>query len=325
MRARWLAVALATFSYPVRARSEPVPLEYADFSWVPGNAGSAEKPWTVGPFAGEFRIDTVYNWSFANPKDDTVSGSGEVFRHGEFQVTQLGIGGDFFWQHVMGRVMTQLGLYSEGTPRNDASPSRGQWQLADAYRYLSEANAGYHFDVWCGINVQAGLFLSYLGTFSYYNFDNWTYQLSYLPSAATPWYMSGLRVQIFPSDKLKIEPWLVNGWQSYGRFNNAPGSGVQIAWRPESWVSFVASTYLGTDTLNVPKRMRLHTDDSVAIRYYDAPAGVLSKAAASLTVDAGCEAGGGVSCGSQYVLGFMIYNRLRLSEIVSASPSEVAR
>ena len=66
--------------------------------------------------------------------------------------------------------------------------------------------------------------MSYVGLWSYYNFDNWTYQPSYV-SSNTPWFFNGMRVQIFPSDKLKIEPWLVNGWQSYGRFNQAPGLG----------------------------------------------------------------------------------------------------
>ena len=59
-------------------------------------------------------------------------------------------------------------------------------------------------------------------------FDNWTYQPSYV-SSNTPWFFNGVRVQIFPSDKLKIEPWMINGWQSYGKFNNAPGLGGQIA------------------------------------------------------------------------------------------------
>jgi Putative beta-barrel porin-2, OmpL-like. bbp2 len=64
--------------------------------------------------------------------------------------------------NVRARVMTQFGLYSETTPRNDVSPSRGQWNLADAYRYLSEAYGGYHFNVMHGINVDAGIFMSYV-------------------------------------------------------------------------------------------------------------------------------------------------------------------
>jgi hypothetical protein len=46
------------------------------------------------------------------------------------------------------------------------------------------------------------------------------------------------------------------------------------------------------------------------IKYHDHQNATLSKAAASLTVDAGCEggAGGGVNCGTQYFIGFMAYN-----------------
>ena len=291
------------------APATPEPFAFDDFSWVPGNAGASEKPLTFGPLTGELRVDTAYHYSFNHPQDDTISGSSEVFRHGEFQVTQLGIGGDFLYKNVQARLMTQFGMYSMTTPRNDASPARGQWQLDNAYRYISEAYGGYHIDAMNGINIQAGIFMSYIGLWSYYNFDNWTYQPSYV-SSNTPWFFNGLRVQIFPSDKLKIEPWLVNGWQSYGRFNDAPGVGVQILWRPSGRLSIVGNQYYGADTLGNGDRKRIHTDDSIMVKYYDDPGGILDKAAASLTVDAGCERGGGVSCGSQYFLGFMIYNRL---------------
>jgi hypothetical protein len=307
------ALATLLFSSALFAAPSPAkpaePFAFADFSWIPGNYGAPEHPLSFGPFTGELRVDTVFHYSFNNPKDDTISGSSEVFRHGELQLTQLGIGGDFLYKGVMARVMTQFGMYSVTTPRNDASPARGQWDLANAYRYLSEAYGGYHFEALNGINLQAGIFMSYIGLFSYYNFDNWTYQPSYV-SSNTPWFFNGLRVQIFLSDKLKIEPWLINGWQSYGRFNTAPGVGGQIIWRPTGWLSVLGNQYIGTDTLNTPDRKRIHTDDSIMVKYHDDPSGFLSKAAASLTFDAGCEWGGGVDCSSQYFLGFMAYNRL---------------
>jgi hypothetical protein len=285
-----------------------VPFAFADFSWVPGTAGASERPLTFGPFTGEFRMDDAYHYSFADPIDGTISGSSEVFRHAEFQVTQLGFGGDLFYKNVMGRIMTQFGMYSTTTPRNDASPSRGQWRLDDAYRYLSEAYGGYHIDAMHGINIQAGIFMSYIGLWSYYNADNWTYQPSYV-SSNTPWFFNGVRVQFFPSDKLKIEPWLINGWQSYGRFNDQLGLGGQILWRPNGSLSIVGNQYDGTDTFGNRKRRRLHTDDSFSAKYRDRPEHTLDKAAVSLTVDAGCETGGGVTASSQYFLGFMAYDR----------------
>ncbi len=295
---------------------KPDPFAFADFTWLSGNPRTKESPLDTKAFTGEFRADTNFTYSFNKPQDDTISGSSEIFRSGEFQVTQLGVGGDFHYDNVQGRLMTQFGMYSQTTPRNDASPARGQWQLDTAYRYISEAYGGYHFDKMSGINVQAGIFMSYVGLWSYYNFDNWTYQPSYV-SSNTPWFFNGMRVQIFPNEKLKIEPWLINGWQSYGKFNHAPGFGGQILYRPTGSVSILFNNYWGTDTLGNPDRKRIHTDDSVQVKYYDEPEDVVSKAAFTFTFDAGCEYGGGVSCGggtpdapSQTFLGFMAYNRV---------------
>jgi hypothetical protein len=295
---------------------KPDPFAFADFTWLTGNARTKESPLDTKAFTAEFRADVDYVGDFNHPKDDTIVGSSEVFRSGEVQVTQLGVGGDFHYDNVRGRLMTQFGMYSQTTPRNDASPSRGQWNLADAYRYISEAYGGYHFDKWNGINVDAGIFMSYVGLYGYYQFDNWAYQPSYV-SSNTPWFFNGLRVQIFPSDKLKIEPWLINGWQSYGRFNNLPGAGAQVLWRPNGSLSILTNNYVGKDTLGNPDRKRVHTDNSIQVKYHDAPDDAVSKAAFTFTFDAGCEFGGGVSCGggtpsspSQTFLGFMAYNRL---------------
>ena len=292
------------------------PFAFADFTWLNGNSRTKDTPYATSFFTPEIRADVDYNYSFNHPKDDTIGGSSEVFRHGEVQVTQLGVGGDFHYDNVRARLMTQFGLYSQTTPRNDASPARGQWQLDNAYRYISEAYGGYHFNALHGINVDAGIFMSYIGLFSYYQFDNWAYQPSYV-SSNTPWFFNGVRVQIFPTEHLKIEPWFTNGWQSYGRFNGRPGFGMQILWRPNGWLSVLGNQYaLGEEALGVSGRIRYHSDDSIEIKYLDRPENLLSKAAFSLTGDIGCEHGGGVSCWGnsakgpkQDFLGFMLYNR----------------
>jgi hypothetical protein len=293
------------------------PFAFADFTWLNGNARTKESPMDTKFFTPEIRADVDYIYDFNHPKDNTISGSSEVFRANEVQVTQLGVGGDFHYDNVRARLMTQFGLYSQTTPRNDASPARGQWNLDNAYRYISEAYGGYHFNALHGINVDAGIFMSYIGLFSYYQFDNWAYQPSYV-SSNTPWFFNGVRIQIFPTEHLKIEPWFTNGWQSYGRFNSRPGLGFQILWRPNGWLSVLGNQYaLGEDALNTPGRVRYHTDDSIEIKYYDNKERFLDKAAFSLTGDMGCEHGGGVSCAGnsakgpkQSFLGYMFYNRL---------------
>ena len=211
--------------------------------------------------------------------------------------------------------MTQLGMYSQTQPQR-CQPSRGQWTLAGAYNYLAEAYAGYHIDKMYGINVEAGIFLSYIGLFSWYNFDNWAYQPSYV-SSNTPFFFNGMRVQLFPTPKLKIEPYVINGWQSYGRFNNRPGFGFQVQYRPTGSLYLVTNGYfLGADTLNNPGRIRYHSDTSFQWMYYQKPGNTLDRMAFSVTGDIGCEHGGGVSCTGnsaqgpkQSFIGYMVYNR----------------
>ncbi len=303
------------------ATAEKKPAKVAPFSdwdwtWLNGNPRTKTPAFDSTFFTPEIRADTTYTFDFNHPADHSIGGSSEIFRSQEVQLEQLGVGGDFHYDNVRARLMTQFGMYSVTTPRNDPSPGHGQWDLADAYRYVSEAYGGYHFDVLHGINVDAGIFMSYIGLFSYYNFDNWAYQPSYV-SSNTPWFFQGVRVQIFPTAHLKIEPWFINGWQSYASANHRPGIGGQIKWTPVSWINVISNNYgLGQDDLFTPGRKRIHTDDSIEVKYYDRPDVTLDKMAFTVTADMGCEYGGGVSCHGdgkggpkQSFLGYMGYNR----------------
>jgi hypothetical protein len=277
--------------------------------WMNGTSREKSPIFDTKFFTPEVRLDINYLQSLNRPSDHTIDGSTEEFRSGEFQIEQVSLGGDFHWDNVRARFLSMFGMFATTTPRNDASSAVGQWQLSDAYRYFSEANAGYHFDVNHGLNVDAGIFVSYVGLFSYYNFDNWTYQPSFV-SSNTPWFFNGLRVQWWPTQDLKIEPWLINGWQSYAKFNRHPGFGGQILWIPNENLKLVFNTYsIGQDNLNCQANnnngqgtidtlcqpqnggnpnaaagsfvgagppvnyanvTRFHEDDSVLVKYYDA-------------------------------------------------------
>ncbi|HEX4047472.1 MAG TPA: outer membrane beta-barrel protein, partial [Elusimicrobiota bacterium] len=140
------AMAGPAYSWPGSTSSQP--FDFADFTWLNGTSRERVNPFDGKYFTPELRLDANYTYDFNNPKDHSLDGSCEVGRTDELQVQQLGIGGDLHYGHVRGRVMTQFGMYSQMTPRNDASPARGQWNLGNAYQYVSEANAGYHFDAW---------------------------------------------------------------------------------------------------------------------------------------------------------------------------------
>jgi hypothetical protein len=190
------------------------PFAYADYTWLNGNPRNKDVAIDTPFFTPEIRFDTHFMTDFNQPIDHTIVGATESFRSGEIQVEQASVGGDFHWQNVRGRILLMYGLFSTTTPRNDASSQTassagpggvGQWDLQNAYKYISEAYGGYHFNVQHGLNIDAGIFVSYIGLFSYYNFDNWTYQPSYV-SSNTPWFFNGVRIQWFPTNKLKFEP-----------------------------------------------------------------------------------------------------------------------
>ncbi len=281
---------------PAPPTTPPVDLEtpfaFGDFTWMNAVPRNHDSVFDGKYFTGEFRWDSNYIYDYNHPIDHSLGGTTEGTRTGEFVLQQLNLGGDFHWEGVQARFLSQLGAVATATPRNDASPTVGQWDIADAYRYLTEGYGGYHINYKHGVNIQAGIFMSYIGLFSYYSFDNWSYQPSYV-SSNTPWFFNGFRVQYFPTNKLKFEPWLINGWQSYGKFNGRQGVGGQILWRPSEKWDFVFNTYTaGEDTL-FTHRTRSHEDDSMEYKYYDNPKKFMHRMAFSFTFDIGCETGGG--------------------------------
>ena len=296
---------------------EKIPFEGIDMTWQNGSDRRDSAIFSGKYFTPVIMLDVNYTYSFNNPIDNTVVGSTALARHNEIEVSSANIGGDFNYKGARARIVTQFGTRSTVVPRNDYSVYKGQYDLASVYRYLSEAYAGYHINKWYGINVDAGMFMSYVGLNSYYQCENWEYQASFT-SDNTPWFFNGLRVQIHPTKHLKIEPWLINGWQSYGKFNSMPGFGGNITWCPNDNIKLLTNNYYGTDAAGIPNRKRFHSDNSLLVRYFNRPESKgISRMAFSLTGDFGFEKGGGVVgfngdslTPEQNFLSAMFYNRI---------------
>ncbi len=295
------------------------PLEGMDCSWWNGGDRRPTPTLQGKYFTPTVMVDANFTHSFNDPIDNTVVGSTALARNNEMQISAVHLGGDFNYKNARAHIVTQFGTRSTVVPRNDYSPYKGQYQLADVYRYLAEANAGYHFNVLHGINVDAGMFMSYIGLNSYYQVENWEYQASFT-SDNTPWFFNGIRVQIFATKKLKIEPWIINGWQSYGMYNQQPGFGGNITWCPNENIKMLTNNYYGADAALIPNRKRFHSDNSLLVRYFNRPKSKgISKMAFSLTGDFGSEKGGGVNGfkegdsiqgPAQYFASVMFYNRI---------------
>jgi hypothetical protein len=107
-------------------------------------------------------------------------------------------------------------------------------------------------------------------------------------------------------------------------FNDQPGVGMQILYRPTRRISIHSNSYYGADWLGIPDRKRVHLDNSFQLLYFERKhTSGISKAAVSVTADVGCEHGGGVSCTGrefpkQSFVGVMVYNRLWLRRNTAA-------
>lgn len=307
------------------AQQKGEPFEGIDATWQNGSDRRDSSVFSkIKYFTPSVLIDVNYTHSFNNPNDNTVVGSTALARNNEIQLSALHFGGDFNFKGARARFMTQFGTRSIVVPRNDYSPYRGQYQLANIYRYLSEAYVGYHFNKWHGINVDAGMFMSYIGLNSYYQPENWEYQASFT-SDNTPWFFNGVRLQVHPTKNLKLEGWLINGWQSYGKFNTQPGLGGSVTYMSSnSNLKLISNNYFGTDAAGIPQRKRFHSDNSMLYRYYNNPKSKgVSRMAFSLTGDIGFEKGGGVNGfknsdslrgPAQYFASLMFYNRVWFAE-----------
>jgi hypothetical protein len=294
MKAQLAAVQATQAASAPEPRQPGDPFAWGDFTWLNGGSRQTSRLLDTKYFTPQLDVDVNYSYSFNHPIDNTVVGSTALARDNELELSFLGLGGDLHVGNVRARLMLQYGTRTQLVPRNDNSALRGQFDLQSIYQYISEAYAGYHIDRMHGINVDVGIFMSYVGLFSYDNFENWAYQPSYT-SDNTPWFFNGARIQLFPTDRFKFEIWVINGWQTYGKFNELPGVGYQLQYSATDSMKLVSNGYVGTDTQDHPGRVRFHTDTSFLYRYYNHPLSRgLSRAAFSVTFDVGFEQGDGV-------------------------------
>src|SRR6218665_2955816 len=303
-----------------------IPFENMDLTWVNGQNRQKNFPLTLKDADGETiltgvaYLDTYYNYNFNSPADNTHTISSSIGRHNEFTLNLASIGIETNYKNIVGRLWMQFGQMGSIVNDLDGSVYRGRNTSINNLKYIREAAAGYHFDKWYGINVEMGIFMSYIGLESYVTQENWSYQRSMLCDF-TPFYFSGARVQAHLTKNLRTELWLLNGWQSYNSFSDSPGIGSSTYYRPSENLQLVANFYLGRDTqnpdtdANQSQRVRFHHDNSIVARYFKRPESKgISQAAFSLNSHYGFqsnnEEGDIVKASENFMIGTSFANRI---------------
>ena len=294
--------------------STKMPFENIETDWINGQNRQTNFPLTLKDqnnetiLTGVAYLDSYINYDFNNPIDNTHTISSTIGRNNEFTLNLASIGIETNYKNIIGRLWLQYGQMGSIVQDLDATTQHGRNTSIGNLKNIREAAAGYHFNKWYGVNVEMGIFMSYIGLESYVTQENWSYQRS-MVCDFTPFYFSGARLQVFPTRKFKTELWLLNGWQSYNSWNKSIGVGNSNYYRPNSNLQLVANFYYGNDSREATNRF--HHDNSIVARYFtDKNSNGLSQAAFSLNTHYGFQSGAGVKASQQYMTGASLSNRL---------------
>ena len=303
-------------------KTPKIPFDGMDLSWINGQSRQKNFPLVWNDKNGEtvltgvVLLDGYFNYNFARPKDNTQTISSSTARSNEFSLNQASIGIESNYKNIIGRLWLQTGSMTAVVQEADGSVARGRNTSTGNLKFIREAAAGYHFNVAYGLNVELGIFMSYIGLESYVLQENWSYQRS-MVCDFTPFYFQGARLQFYPSKKFKTELWILNGWQTYNSWSKNLGLGNSNYFRPNENLQLVANFYYGNDsksgTTALSEIHRFHHDNSVVYRYYKNKSGSskgISQAAFSLNSHYGFQSGDGVKAKDNYMAGTSLANRI---------------
>jgi hypothetical protein len=263
------------------------PYADGDFSWLNGSNRQPDSLLKWGPLTGSIYVDAYYAFQFSQPVDHTIFQTTTAPRHNEIAVNLVAAGVEVSGlDGPIGRLYLQFGNNVETDAGQDASVQRGQFLTFRTLGPIQQAAAGWHFHALHGINTEIGLFPSYFALESYLPQENWNYLHPFV-SDFTPYYFSGWRTQVFILQDLKVELWLVNGWQTFGQWHETRAGGYQLNVRPSERISINHSTYVGKDEPLDPHAVRLYTDNFIQWQWLKG--GPVKSSALALVADVGFE------------------------------------
>ena len=242
-----------------------------DFAWMNGNNPQPPSLLQTGPVTLSLYVDTYYGYQFHQPIDHTVFPTTTAPRHNEISLNLAHVGLDVTGlDGPIGRLYIQYGSTVETIAGQDTTTTRGFYLTNRLLQNVQQAAVGWHFHQLHGVNAELGIFPSYVGLESYLPEENWAYNHAFM-SDFTPYYFFGFRGQFMLTQRMKLELWVVNGWQTFGEWHETRAGGYLWNWRPREWLSLVNSLYAGREVENDPHSLRLYTDNNLQVRYYKNP------------------------------------------------------
>ena len=291
-------IALVTTAPPAQPKAKApdppldvreAPFSDLDSSWLNGTNRQPASLLGAGPVTFSIYADAYYAWQFRQPSDHTIFPTTTAPRHNEISLNLAALGVDVTGlDGPIGRVYLQYGANTQTDTAQDKTLQRGYFLTSAAFTPIQQAAAGWHFHALHGINVEVGIFPSYVGMESYLPQENWNYTHPFV-SDFTPYYFAGSRTQIFPTRHLKVELWLVNGWQTLGQWHEARAGGYVVQWRPGDHLLFGHTGYVGQDDPTDDTSVRIYTDNYAQLQYFKKDHAFIRSLAFAAVADVGYE------------------------------------
>jgi len=286
-----------------------------DFAWMNGSNSQPPSLLGMGPLTWSLYVDTYYAWQLHRPLDHTIFPTTVAPRHNEISLNLAHIGVDVTGlDGPTGRLYIQYGSTVETIAGQDTTTTRGFFLTNRLLQYVQQAAVGWHWHWLHGVNAEVGIFPSYIGLESYLPEENWAYTHAFI-SDATPYYFFGFRGQVFPTQRTKLELWVVNGWQTFGQWHEGRAGGYQWNWRPREWLSITNAGYVGQEVQNDPDALRFYSDSNLQIRYFKCDRlSWLRSLAVSLSFDTGHETRGTPGALDGWVAGAALAHRFEWTD-----------
>jgi hypothetical protein len=179
-------------------------------------------------------LDAYYTWDFNQHPGRVRPFATEPARHNEFAVGLALLRAQYGAERVRASVGLATGTYIEANYA--AEP--------DLLKNIFEAYAG--IELGGGAWLDAGVLPSHIGFESAITSSNMTYSRS-LIAELSPYYETGARLTVQPSDRFSAALLVVNGWQIIRETNGAKSAGVQLQFRPRPNLLLNYSNYLGDE------------------------------------------------------------------------------
>jgi hypothetical protein len=269
------------------------PFADKDFSWINGSNRQPDSLLHIGPTILSLYVDVFYAFQFNRPIDHTIFPTTVAPRHNEVGLNLASIGIELPPNAIdtarggpVGQFSLQYGDFVQAVSGQDTTVKRGFFLANEALQAVRTASAGWHFHALHGVNLEFGIFPSYMGMESYLPQENWNYTHPFV-SDFTPYYFYGGRAQMYLTSNVKLELWVVNGWQTYGQWQEAKSGGYLVNWRPSE--RFVAANivYVGQTEATDSGAIRYYTDNYAQLQYFKSKTGFISSSAVCVVGDVG--------------------------------------